>query len=217
MPGRLFLADGQRLLVQVLSGALAHRFAVVGSATSGEEVLSGLAATRPNGLVLDLELPVRNGLTLIPEVKERWPAVHVLVLTRHADRILATAAFQAGADGFIPKHASFNELVESIRTVLAGGRYLYPKLPKWSNRIALAAWHSWLACLTPRQQQVVELIGMGRTTKEIASCLNLSMSTVTLHRQNVRLALGLDSEWELVRFSILVQLASSSRGMPESA
>jgi DNA-binding NarL/FixJ family response regulator len=206
---RLILADDHRLLVQGLQQMLGRRFEIVGVAYAGDELLALLRRTAADALVLDLSLPGRSGLDLLPDIRTVQPGLRVLVLTMHADRVLADAALGAGATGFVPKDSSMEEVELALREVLAGRRYVSPRVPKSSHRVGLDALHASLARLTPRQQTIVKLLGQGKTSAEIGEELGLSESTITFHRVRIRKVLGLSTEWELVRHAILVHLASS--------
>ncbi|OYV62988.1 MAG: hypothetical protein B7Z72_14605 [Gemmatimonadetes bacterium 21-71-4] len=167
-----------------------------------------LALAAPDGLLLDLSLPGRSGLELLPDIHALQPELRVLVLTMHVDRILAEAALAAGATGFVPKDAGMEELERALEAVLAGKRFLSDRVPKVTHRVGLDAMHASLARLTPRQQTIMRLNGKGKTSGEIGAKLGLTESTITFHRQRIRRLLGLASEWELVRHSILIQVAA---------
>jgi DNA-binding NarL/FixJ family response regulator len=201
---RLFIADDHRLLVQALRTMLEPHFDVAGSALSGDELLRQLPAARPDVLLLDLQMPGRSGLDLLPELTAKYPALRILIVTMHVDRVLADAAMHAGAHGFVPKDSPVEELVVALNEVLAGRKYVSPAVPRLSNRVSMGAQHLGLARLTPRQQEIVQMIGAGKTTQEIADKLGLSTHTVSFHRKNIRRTLGIDTEWGLVRYAILV-------------
>ncbi len=211
---KLIIADDHRLLVQGLQQMLGRRFDVVGVAYAGDELLEVLRATPADGLVLDLSLPGRSGIDLLPDIRKIQPDLKILVLTMHVDRILAEASLAAGATGFVPKDSGMEEVEQALHDVLAGRRYISPRVPKFSHRVGLDAMHASLARLTPRQQTIVKLIGQGRTSAEIGETLGLSENTITFHRGRIRKVLGLSSEWELVRHAILVHLAASEEETP---
>jgi DNA-binding NarL/FixJ family response regulator len=206
---RLILADDHVLFVEGLSKMLQPRYEVVGVAYSGDALLALLPSTPADCLLLDLSLPGRSGLDLLPDVRGLQPHMRVLIVTMHLDRVLAEASLAGGAQGFIPKDSGIEELQVAIDEVLAGRRYLSPRVPKLTHRVSLGAKHLGFARLTPRQQDIVRLIGLGRSTAEIGNLLGLSPSTVTFHRANIRTALGIDSEWGLIRYAVLVQAGGS--------
>jgi two-component system, NarL family, uhpT operon response regulator UhpA len=211
---RLVIVDDHRLVVQGLQQMLGVRYEIAGVAYAGDELLQLLRRTPTDVVLLDLSLPGRGGLELLPEILALQPGLRVLVLTMHVDRILAEAALAAGAMGFVPKDAGMEELERALDAVLAGQRFLSERVPRTSHRVGLDAMHASLSRLTPRQQTILRLIGKGKTSGEIAAKLGLSESTITFHRQRIRRLLGLASEWELVRHAILVEVASRERKAP---
>lgn len=206
---RLILADDHHLLVEGLRHLLAARFDVVAVAYDGESLLTTLRRTTADVLLLDLALPGRSGLDLLPDVKALRPEMKVLVVTMHVDRVLADAALTAGADGFVPKDAGIEELEVAINEVLAGRRFVSRLVPKLTHRVSLDAGHLAMARLTPRQHEIVRLIGEGRSTAEIAEALGLQPSTVAFHRHNIRKVLGIAAERGLVRFAILTSISEA--------
>lgn len=206
---RLILADDHRLLVEGLRQMLGTRYSVVGVVHDGEALLDLLRTTQADCLLLDLSLPGRSGLELLPEIQYLQPDLRILVLTMHVDRILAEASLASGALGFVPKDSRLGELETALDEVLAGRRYLSPRVPKTSHRMGLDAVHLSLSRLTRRQQEILRFLGEGKSSAEIAQTLKLTVSAVTWHRAHIRKALGLRTEWELARFAILVHLATS--------
>jgi len=205
---RLVIADDHRVVVQGLQQLLGGRFDIVGVAYAGDELLRLLEGTAADGLLLDLSLPGRNGLDILPDIRALQPDLKVLVLTMHADRVLAEASIAAGALGFVPKDAGMDELELALEQVLGGRRYVSPRVPKSSHRVALDAMHASLARLTERQQTILRLLGQGLSSADIGEKLGLSENTITFHRRRIRTILGLASEWELMRQAILVHLAT---------
>jgi DNA-binding NarL/FixJ family response regulator len=209
---RLILADDHRLLVEGLREMLGKRYAIVGVVHDGDALLDLLRTTEADCLLLDLSLPGRSGLELLPEVQALRPDLRILVLTMHVDRILAEASLASGALGFVPKDSRLAELETALTEVLAGRRYLSPRVPKTSHRMGLDAVHLSLSRLTRRQQEILRFLGQGKSSAEIAESLKLTVSAVTWHRAHIRKALGLRTEWELARFAILVHLATTEEG-----
>jgi DNA-binding NarL/FixJ family response regulator len=134
----------------------------------------------------------------------------------HTDPVLADAALQTGAAGFVPKDAHVDELRLAIREVLAGRRYVSPLVPAHPPQFSLATQTFELGRLTPRQREVLKLLGDGKSTAAIATALNLSPWTVTFHRMRIRKALGIDSEWGLMRYAMLVRLSQAAASAPRS-
>lgn len=208
---RLILTDDHPMLVEGLKTMLGRRFDVVGVAHSGEALLALLKKQDADCLLLDLGLPDRNGLDLLPDIRALQPALKILIVTMHLDRVLADAVLHAGASGFIPKDSGQQELESAISAVMAGERYLSPRVPPITFRAGLGAENPALATLTPRQIEILGLIAQGKSTADIAATTGVSESTITFHRANLRKKLGIDSEWGLVRFAILMEVGDAVR------
>jgi DNA-binding NarL/FixJ family response regulator len=202
---RLILVDDHRLVVEALSASLATAFEIAGVAYAGRELLALLAHTSADCLLLDIQLPDRSGLDLIPEVLALQPDLKILIVTMFLDRALAEAALAAGAHGFMPKDAGLAELTKAITAVLAGKRHVSARVRNLDRRTNLAAAHPGLHRLTPRQQAVFRLLGEGQSAADIARQLDVSPSTITFHKQNIQTILGFDDSAALFRFAVLLR------------
>ncbi len=209
---RLILVDDHHMVVEGLRAMLQRKFTVVAVAYSAAELLDLLPRVSADCLLLDLSLPDRNGLDLMPDIIATAPELRVLVVTMHLDRVLAEAARDAGARAFVPKDSSLDELEEAIRRVMAGETFVSPHVPKHTDHMGFGASHPLLAPLTPRQHELLQLLAPGRPTAELARELELSERTVGFHRMNIREKLGLDSEQTLLKFAVLAR-----GGMPMDA
>ncbi|HEU5218544.1 MAG TPA: response regulator transcription factor [Gemmatimonadales bacterium] len=205
---RIFLVDDHQLLLQGLALALEGQFDVVGTATTGGVVVASCRKLKPEAVVLDLSLPDRSGLEIIADLHAELPNVKILVVTMHADRIMADASLQTGAHGFLPKDSSIPELTAALLRVLAGERIVSERIPKADTTTAtLADAALGLAQLTPRQRRIVHLISEGMRTADIAAEIGCSAATISFHRMGIRKALGLQSEFALLRYALLVRLS----------
>jgi DNA-binding NarL/FixJ family response regulator len=197
---RLLLAEDHALVGEGLRLLLSGDYEVAGPVRDGGDVLAAVARERPDVVMLDLSLPGRNGLDLIPEIVQASPGTAVLVVTMHADRVLAERALQLGAAGFVPKDSSADELRRAIETVLAGGTYVSDRITRQSPRhpavagVPGAPAREALAQLTPRQLVILRAMGRGLTSEAIAEELGLSVHTVHFHRRNLRRVLKVESE-----------------------
>ena len=212
----VLIADDHPLMSQGLRALLRPNFVVVGVVNDGREVLNQIEATKPDIVLLDLSMPHRNGLELIPDIAAQFPEVRILVVTMHVDRALADLALQGGAHGFIPKEASADELNSAIDTVLGGKSFISPRIPRRSFRDGAAVEHPGLDRLTPRHLQILRLIGDGKSTGQIAEELGVSPRTVEFHRASIRKALGITTEWGLIRYAIVLRVTDdleSEEGM----
>lgn len=200
---RLLLAEDHELVGQGFVAMLSGDHDVVTTVTDGMKVVAAVKKHRPDVLLLDLSLPNRTGIDLLPELRSDCPDVRVLVLTMHVDPHLVEMAMKLGAAGFIPKNATVDELRTAIREVLAGRKYLSPKLPKQSHRGSVAD-PMGFSRLTERQKRIVRMIAQGMSSEQIAAALGVTLWTVHFHRKNIRRALGIHSDLEMYRYAILV-------------
>jgi two-component system response regulator NreC len=176
---------------------------VVGEAASIREAVVLAAAERPDVFVMDLGLPDGSGITATAEVRKASPATRVLVLTVHDDVAYLRRAFEAGADGYMLKEAADVELVQAVRQVASGRRYVHPTLG--AALLAPDAPPARLGGpggeLSDREGEVLRFIALGLTNAEIAERLYVSVRTVETHRAHIQQKLDLRSRAELVRFA----------------
>ncbi len=204
---RLLLVDDHNLVLEGFRLELQEDYEIVGMLATGGRVVEECLRLNPDLVLLDLSLPDRSGLEVIMDVRAVLPAMKVLVVTMHSDRVLADAAFQAGAMGFVPKDAEVWELRQAIREVLAGRQYVPQRILIQTARYSRAEIGFELSRLTPRQQQIVRLLGEGKSTARIAQDLHVTESTVSFHRGRIRKALGIPSEWGLMRYALVVRMS----------
>lgn len=209
-PARVIIADDHRVLAEGLRTLLQPTYTVVGMVHSGTELLPPLAVTPADCLLLDLLMPGQHGLALVPAIRRIQPDLRIVVLTMLVDRRVAEAALAAGADAFVPKDADRHEVLGAIATVLAGGRYLSPRIPKTTHRVGLAA-RPGCERLTPRQETILQLLGSGKRPAQIADALGVSRSTVTFRLANLMRVLGFCSTDALLQWAVLAAPPHSVR------
>lgn len=202
---RLILVDDHRMFVESLRDWLGTTFDVVGVAYAGHELLALLEHQPADCLLLDVQLPDRHGLDLIPDVLALQPSVRILIVTMFLDRCLADAAFAAGAHGFVPKDAGRDELSRAITDVLAGQRRISPRVRARGHATSLNALRPALQNLTPRQQTVFRLLGEGKSAAEIGRILSVRPSTITFHKHNIQRAPGFESDRALLGYAVLIR------------
>jgi DNA-binding NarL/FixJ family response regulator len=176
---------------------------VVGEAGDGEEAVRLALRLRPRVIVMDCALPGVSGLVATQRILESAPELLILMLSMHSEDTLVRQAMAAGARGYILKNAIDLELVEAIRRVAAGEKVVAPQL---AREPALKGERG--ASLTARELEVLQFIVGGKTNKEIASQLDLSVNTVAVHRANIMDALGIHKTAELVVYAIRHGLVS---------
>jgi RNA polymerase sigma factor (sigma-70 family) len=191
---------GIRALVEKIEGVV-----VVGEAGKGSEALELVHELKPNLLLLDLTMPDGGGFEVLEHVKKDFPEMLVIVLTVHEAGEYAIRALREGAAGFLPKSAASTELEQAIQTVIDGEIYISPEMLK-KTVIKGTTKRELLDTLSPRQREVLRLIAEGRTTKQIAAELGISVKTVETHRAQLMERLNIRDVAGLVRYAILVGL-----------
>ncbi len=179
---------------------------VCGDAASVKEALDLLGTAEPDVVILDLSLPDSDGLELLKQIRKETRHLPVLVLSMHDESMYAERLLSAGANGYIMKQAAADQLLIALRRVLAGGVYVSEGLGSFMiERISgdgRRASANPIERLSNRELQVLNLIGQGRTTREVAETLNLSVKTVESHRQRIKKKLNLQTSAQLVKFAV---------------
>ncbi len=214
MKTQILLADDHRVVLDGLRALLAceEDLEVVGEATDGLQVLPQVLQLKPAVLVVDLMMPGLNGLEVVRQVRQRAPETRVIVLSMHANDAYVVEALRNGAAGYVLKQAEARALVDAIRAVRSGGRYLSPpltedKLERW-QREAQAAPLDLYDTLSTREREVLQLAAEGLTSAAIGERLQIGKRTVETHRANLQRKLGLRSQAELVRLAVKKGLVS---------
>ena len=178
--------------------------AVVAQAVSGSDLLEKLAGLDCHVLLLDLNMPPPNGPKLVQLVRDSWPKLPILVVTMHNEARMAQAALQAGANGFITKDAEPALLLEAVRRVAAGGRYVSAEI---LEGIAFLPTATVGVELSAREREVLSRLVAGQSNGEIAHALFISEKTVSTHKTNLMAKVGANSLAELIRFADTLQLS----------
>jgi len=202
--------SGLRALLHAESGIV-----VVGEARDGREALDLVRALRPDVVVMDLQLPILNGIDTTRQAIAAEPGLKVVAVSANTDDRSATEMRRAGALAYVDKGSAFEELVTAIRSVVAGRTYYSPSILAPMIEDATGApdgdrWDVDAPCgrLSPREREVVQLIAEGKSTKEVARCLGVSVKTAETHRRNLMEKLHLDSIAELTKYAIREGLTS---------
>lgn len=188
---RIIVADDHRMVRKAWELLLTERddYRVVGQAANGAEVLQVLQETRADVVLMDLDMPVMNGIEATDRIRNCYPWIKVIALTMQKESAYIKRFFAAGANGFLTKNASEDELIDAVQQVLAGKRYLSKEVSDVlsSSLLAPAADSSNQAFggLSEREVEIVKLIAAGNTTSQIADKLCVSIKTVESHRRNI--------------------------------
>jgi two-component system response regulator NreC len=189
---------GLRLLLEGEAG-----FDVIGEAADADDAVDAIRETAPDVMLLDVVLPGRSGIDAIPQLRAASRRTRILMLSMQDDPAYVRQAFTAGANGYLLKEAADSELVQAVRDVAEGRRYLHPVL---GARLAAAeADEKRLAPADPlsaREHDVLRLLALGHTNQEISKLLFLSIRTVETHRARIMHKLGLTSRADLVRYAL---------------
>lgn len=204
-PITVLIADDHAVMRQGLKALLApvSDITVVAEANSGREVLAFAAALRPDVVVMDLTMPELNGIEATRALRAEWPRTQVVVLSMHADAEYLFRAFQAGALGYLLKESAVDELINAIRTVHAGNRYVCSGMAlEGLPDNVLDARMSPLESLSARERQVLQLVVEGHSSAAVAASTGLSTKTVETYRSRLMKKLGVKDVIGLVKFAI---------------
>lgn len=215
MPTRIFLADDHHLLRQGLRALLSQQveFTVVGEAPDGKTALSEALLLQPDIVLMNIALPGMNGMEVTAHLKRRLPTVRVVMLTSYKSEEYLRESLRVGADGYLLKDASYDELLLALRNVGQGRKYLSPAVSGqlvdgFLNPGQRGPGQSPLQRLTSRERSILQLIAEGRTNRSAAEFLSVSPKTVEKHRARLMHKLGLRNAGELL-------LAALEMGMVE--
>jgi len=209
---RILIADDHNLVAELCKRLLEPEFQVVGIVSNGRDLVRAAAELKPDAIVVDVAMPVLNGLDAGKQVKEALHAVKLVYLTMNTDPELALEAFDRGASGYLLKTCGASEMVLAVREVLRGKTYMSPTL---KERVAYLRWERKKMIvqeadrLTERQREVLQLLAEGKVMKEIAYTLNLATRTVAFYKYRIMDVLGTKSNADLVRYAVRNHLVAA--------
>jgi len=200
---RILIAEDHALVADGYVKILESEYEVVGTVTDGHALLQEIGNRHPNVVIIDIAMPLLNGLDAAQQIKRKMPEVKVVFVTMNNDADLVAEAFRRGASAYLPKTSAVEELLQAIREVLNGRSYLSPAA-------AEGAIHSLLThdrqeeCepLTDRQREVLQLLAEGQSMKQVASLLNTTDRTVAFHKYRIMKKLRLHNSAELIRYAM---------------
>lgn len=203
---RVLMADDHSILLAGLRKLVEDSCDVVGTVENGRALLEAAERLTPDLILLDISMPLLNGLDAARQIKTIAPDAKLLFLTMHASPTYATEAFKAGASGYLLKQSAASELPQAIDAVLKGQTYLTPSITKPVLESVLHRGETELKAsltdLTPRQREVLQLVAEGKSTKEVATLLKVSVKTVEFHKSRLMEQLDLHSTPALIKFAI---------------
>jgi DNA-binding NarL/FixJ family response regulator len=207
---RILLADDHRIMVEGLKGILAAEFDLAGVVDDGLQMIDAAKTLHPDAIVSDITMPSLSGIEALETLRKDGLEIPVVFLTMHDDVDYASNALEAGAAGYVLKHAAPEELVQAVRVALGGGTFVSPAIANallQATRIRSRAKEDVVAILTARQRDVLRLLADGRSAKEIAKALDISSRTVEFHKYKIMELLGMKNSIELIHFAIKHRIA----------
>lgn len=203
MPIRVALADNHMLVCQSLKSLLEREgMQVVGEANDGQQAIGLIEKSQPDIAVMDIGMPVLNGLDAAREVHRSSPKTRVILLTRHDEDQYVTEALRSGVRGYVLKSQAANDLVQAIQQVHRGQVYLSPGVSRAVVDAYLTKAQVPVEPLTTRERQVLQLVAEGKTTKDVATLLGISVKTAESHRTRLMQKLDIHETASLVRYAI---------------
>lgn len=212
---RILMADDHAIVLAGLRKLVEAEGEVVGMVEDGRALVEAAQQLRPDIVLLDISMPLLNGLDAARQISKLVPECKLIFLTMHATPTYATEAFKAGASGYLIKRSAAVELKQAIQAVMRGQHYMTPLITKDVLAATLQSSDGQLnkplvTALTQRQREVLQLVAEGKGTKAIASILNISVKTVEFHKFRIMSELDLHSTAELVKYAIGEGLVSVS-------
>jgi DNA-binding NarL/FixJ family response regulator len=200
---RILLADDHALMLDGFCSLLQPKYDVVGTAADGKALVDAAIRLRPDLIILDITMPVLNGIDAARAIRKQLPEVKLLFVTMHTSPTYLQAALEAGANGFAVKSSDRNQILTAVETVLSGKRYVTPgvggdRMERWQDPARAAA----TLRLSARERQILQLTAEGKSRKEVAFALGISEKTVAFHKNNIMRKLGLRSTAQLTRYAL---------------
>ena len=205
MKPRILLADDHQLVLEGLRKLIEEECDIVGSAANGRDLVTAAKQLNPDIVLLDMAMPLLNGIEAARQIKADNPEVKLIFLTMQTNRDYVREAFEVGASGYVSKLEAASDLLSAIKHVQAGrfalspslsGRLLNRQIEPYENPTKL------FSALTPRQREVLQLVAEGKSAKQIADLLFISVKTVEFHKKHLMEELRVQNSAELVRYAV---------------
>jgi DNA-binding NarL/FixJ family response regulator len=201
---RVMLADDHTILVEAFRKLLEPHYQIVGTVADGRALVETAPQLKPDVIVVDIGMPLMNGLEAGLRLKELLPAAKLIFLTMNEDPDLAAEAMRRGASGYLLKSSAASELIRAIQMAMKGKTYLTAQI---ARKLQKSFAHNpqpkaRAKTLTPRQREVIQLLAEGKSMKEVADVLNVTPRTVAFHKYRIMDELNLNTTAELIQFAI---------------
>ncbi len=207
---RILIADDHKMFAQGLQGLLEEEFELLGIVPDGQALVDAAKIMQPDVIVVDISMPLLNGLDAVRRLKDEGSTAKVIFLTMHADDRLLAEAFRCGGAAYVLKQSAGEDLIHAIKQVLAGQKYVTPLIAsEWVQGLAERVNRTQKLTLTPRQREVLQLVIEGCTMKEIANRLGISARTAESHKYEIMEGFGVDSTAELVQYALKLGLTKA--------
>jgi len=202
--GRILLADDHALILEGFRTILGPHYDIVGTVTDGISLVDVALESKPDLIILDVTMPLLNGIKAAGQIRKKLPGVKFLFVTMHSSPAYLQAAFKVGATGFVLKSSAREEILDAVEKVMKGRVYITPGVGGESLKqfpdLGKPAVNA--KSLTAREWEILQLVAQGHSNKETGYVLQISAKTVAFHRENIKNKLGLRSTAELTQYAI---------------
>jgi len=200
---RVLLADDHIMLLSAFQTLLDGECEVVGTASNGREVVQLAATLKPDLILLDVAMPLMNGLEAARQIKAANAGIRIVFLTMNEDPDVAAEAFRAGASGYLLKSSAGSELMTAVYEAMRGRSYVTPLMTAGLvERMLLPRGTGGAESLTPRQREVIQLLAEGKSLKEVAAVLDITPRTAAFHKYRIMEQLHIKTTAELVQYAL---------------